>query len=331
VTAGLRAAVPIAALAALAGAAALWLARPADACGCGVAIEATVNQESALVIEEPGREQIVLSLDLASDGDQRAAVVLPVPGVPTVDAIEHGDPLAYLDQATQPPPSVGSAGGGETAPAPRVDVIDRETIGGYDVARLGAGDAGALNRWLNENGYTLPAGAEPILDDYVAQGWHFVAIRLAPQTDGRLKPLEVSFPADQYVYPMKLEQLATVPLDLTLFTLADGPRQVAGLETIWDGSVDELSPPPPPTLGEIFGQGGYVTRLEATGADPAQFTADLQIEPTAAASTPAPAAVATAPPTEGDDGISTEALIAIIAAGLAFALGLVLLTRPRRG
>ena len=77
---------------------------PAGACACGIAIEATVSEESGLVVEGDGSERIVLSLDLASDGAERAAVVLPVPGKPTVAAIEHGDPIAYLEQATDHPP-----------------------------------------------------------------------------------------------------------------------------------------------------------------------------------------------------------------------------------
>ncbi len=332
-TASARRAASAAVLAALIAAATLSLAQPAGACACGIAIEATVSEESGLVIEEPGRERIVLSLDLASEGDARAAVVLPVPGVPTVEAIARGDPLAYLDGATAPAPAVGSSsGGGETAGAPPVDVIGRETVGGYDVARLGAGDAAALDRWLRENGYTLPPGAEPILAEYVEEGWYFTAIRLAPESDGRLKPLEVGFATDEYVYPMRLEQLATEPVNLTLFTLADGPRRVDGLATVWDGTVDELSPPPPPELGEMFGEGGYVTRMEAIGAEPGGFTADLLIDPIDEELEPGSASAATATvETDDESGISTGAVVALIAAGLAFALGIVLITRPRRG
>ena len=323
-------AVTAVALAALA-AAALSSARPAEACACGIAIEANVSEERALVIEQGGRESIVLSLDLTSDGTERAAVVLPVPSEPDVEAVRGGDPLAYLDVATQPAPAVGSSGGGDdTAGAPPVDVIGRETVGGYDVARLGAGDAAALDRWLSDNGYTLPAGAEPILAEYVDEGWRFVAIRLAPESNGPLKPLGVSFETDEYVYPMRLAQLATVPLSLTLFTLADGERQVDGLDTVWAGTVDELSPQPPPGIGQIFGQGGYVTRLEAPPADPAQFTSDLLIDPVEAEIAPADtSAAATTVETTDDGDISTAGVVALIAAGLAFAIGLILIMRPR--
>ena len=77
----------------LAVGAALWLAAPpAGACACGIAIEASVIEESALVIEGPGSERIILSLDLTSDGGRRAAVVLPVPGVPAVEAVDRRRP-----------------------------------------------------------------------------------------------------------------------------------------------------------------------------------------------------------------------------------------------
>jgi hypothetical protein len=318
----------VAALAALAGFA--WaglVAAPAGACACGIAIEATVTEESALLIERPGGEQLILSLDLAGDGSTRPAVVLPVPGVPEVAAIERGDPLAYLDQATAAEPTTGAApGSGEdTAGAPPVDVIGREQVGGYDVARLASGDAAALDRWLNQNGYLLPTGADEILAEYVDEGWRFVAIRLAREAEGRLRPLVVSFDTDELVYPMRLAQLGDAPVNLTLYTLADGPREVASLAPVWEGEVAELSPPPPAELAEIFNAGGYLTRLEGNGLDPAAFTADLVAEP---ASVSGLEAGQTAVPTDdGDGGVPTGGVIAIIVAGLAFALGLSLLTR----
>lgn len=320
-----------AALAVPAAAAMLWLAaQPAGACACGIAIEATISEESGLVIEQPGREQIVLSLDLASDGSERAAVVLPVPGIPTVDAIERGDPLAYLELATVPPePVVGAGAGADTAGAPGVDVIGRDTVGGYDVSRLAADDPQALNRWLLSNGYTLPPAAESILADYIDEGWSFVAIRLAPEAEGRLKPLRVSFPTDEFVYPMRLAQLGTEPVNLTLYTLADGERQVDGMTTVFAAAVDELEPPPPAELAELFAAGTEVTRMEALGVDPASFTSDLLVDPVEPELEPGPATSDTAASADGDSGVSTAGVLAIIAAGLAFALGLFFFTRQR--
>ena len=315
-----------AAIAAFAGA-------PAGACACGIAIEATVSEESGLVVEGDGSERIVLSLDLTSDGSERAAVVLPVPGQPTVAAIEHGDPIAYLEQATAPPPQVGAtAGGGDGAAAPPVDVIGREQVGGYDVSRLAADDSQSLAGWLAENEYTIPDGAEPILSDYVDEGWKFVAIRLAPESDGVLKPLDVEFPTDEFVYPMKLAQLGAEPIDLTVFTLADGKRAIDGLGETYAGPVGELSPAPPEELAELFADGTYVTRLEATAAPPSQFTSDLEIVPADSSELTAAdggAATEAAEEAEDEDDISVLEIVLVIVVGLTLAGALLLVASTR--
>jgi hypothetical protein len=249
---------------------------PAWACGCGVALDATVTRERALVIDRPGREEIVLSLDLRADGPGQSAIVLPVPADPVVEPIESGDPLQYLDVATLPRATGGGSDEGAAAGA-GVDVIGRDLIGGYDVSRLRADDPEALDAWLDENGYALPDGAEPILRDYVDDGWRYVAIQLGPNANGALRPLRVSFDTDEPVYPMKLTQVGTGPIDVTLYTLANGRRSVDGLTESYAGPVSELSPPPPPELEELFAAGTYVTKLTATGASPAAFTSDLEI------------------------------------------------------
>ncbi len=119
----MRRATPWIAVAAAAGTVvgvAALAAAPAGACACGIAIDASVSEETALVIEGPGEEEIVMSLDLASDGPERAAVVVPVPGIPEVKAVTGPDPLAYLEEATAPEVEVGAtAGSGDGAAAPR--------------------------------------------------------------------------------------------------------------------------------------------------------------------------------------------------------------------
>jgi hypothetical protein len=266
------------------------VAAPAWACGCGVALDATVTRERALVIDRPGREEIVLSLDLRSDGPGRSAVLLPVPADPVVEPIESGDPLQYLDLATLPRAAPGGGGEGATAGAGQgVDVIGRDVIGGYDVSRLRADDPQALDAWLDENGYTLPDGAEPILRDYVDDGWRYVAIQLAAGAAGALKPLRVGFDTDDPVYPMKLTQLASDPIDVTLYTLADGPRSADGLDESYAGPVSKLSPPPPPELAQLFAEGTYITKLTATAASPSRFTNDLELHGGASGSVGDPA------------------------------------------
>ena len=129
--------------------------------------------------------------------------------------------------------------------------------------------------------------------------------------------------------PMRLAQLGQVPIAITLYTLADGPRTTEWLSEAWSGEVGELSPRPPAKLAGLFAAGTWVTRLEASGVEPSTFNEDLVVEAvpapatTEAASTPE----AVVPVTEEDSGISTGGVIALIVAGLAFALALAVATR----
>jgi hypothetical protein len=118
----------------------------------------------------------------------------------------------------------------------------------------------------------------------------------------------VSFRADIPVYPMKLSQLSTRPINLTLYTLADGQRQVEGLDTVYNSPVTALDPAPPPELADLFKEGDYVTRMQVTNAPPESFDTDLVIEPlteaeaAATANDVTPPAAASKPETSDEDG-----------------------------
>jgi hypothetical protein len=260
----------------VAAAAALVASAPAPACGCGVALESTVASERALIVHEKGREQLVTSFDLVARGKQ-PAVVLPVPGRPTVRSVR--DPFEYLEAATRPRVVTveqpgGGGGDGAAAGTPEVDVIDRETIGGFDVTRIaGASDPRALSRWLDRNGYEMPKAAAPILADYAGQGWSFVALRLAKGGSGRLKPLSVAFDSKEPIYPMLLDKLARDQVAVDLWFLTAGRVQVDGLDDRYAGPVAELTPKVPERLASLL-DGPYLSRVAGT-VDPATIRADF--------------------------------------------------------
>jgi hypothetical protein len=269
----------------LALAAGLSGARPAGACACGVALDSRVAAERALLSLAGGREHLVLSLDLTADrAGARPAVVLPVPATPTVDAVrrDQADVFRRLERATAPLPSPDDEddeddGDGVGAPAGGVTVLSRETVGGYDVTRLRAGDAGELHRWLGAHGYATPGAAAPILRDYVRRRWAFVAVRLARAgtTDVRaLRPLAISFRSRRLVYPLRLSSASTRPVSVELFV--SGPHRVTarGFDTYHAGWVSALRPALPAPSRELVG-GRYLTRLGMVGADPATITRDV--------------------------------------------------------
>jgi hypothetical protein len=264
--------------------AALLALAPSIASACGIPFEARITSERALLILDGPRQQLITSVDL-SEADPTAAVVFPVPGEPEVDQPPGGDQLfAYLQEATRPTVrreermvwelnSDETAGG---APSGAV-LLGRETIGGYDVARLAADDGAALLGWLSENGYSLPPAAAPILADYAAEGWRFVAVKLADAAPaGSLAPLRFSYSADRPVYPTRFDALGDDSAALDLYVLSSGRSQVDGLETVFAGPSAELDPPPPDALGGLLA-GRYLTRLRGEALDPASLSADLTV------------------------------------------------------
>ncbi|MDO9407074.1 DUF2330 domain-containing protein [Patulibacter sp.] len=272
----------------LAASAVLAVARPAGACACGIAYGSKVGTERALLSLQDGREEIVLGLDLAapdetsSSAARRPAVLLPTPSTPTVTPLAEDQATVFsaLELATRPVRTpAGDDGDGAVAAAPRsgVSVLSRERIGGYDVTRLRAGDAGELRAWLNRGGYATPAAAEPILADYVRRDWAFVAIRLADPVRGEqstLSPLRISFASERLVYPLRLSSVSERPVDVQLYVAGEHRVLATGFNTFYAGTVAALDPALPAAVRRVV-RGRYLTRLGIASDDPAAIRSDV--------------------------------------------------------
>lgn len=271
----------------LAAFAVLAVARPAGACGCGIAYGTTVGTERAVVSLQDGREEIVLGLDLQRPGQgsrsrRRPAVLLPVPATPTVTALTGRAATIFneLELATRPVVTASNGDDGSAgAPAATgdVSVLSRERIGDYDVTRLRAGDAADLRRWLNRGGYATPAAAEPILRDYVRRGWAFVAIRLddaVADDQQTLSPLRISFAAERLVYPLRLSSTSKEPVDVELYVA--GPNRVVatGFDTSFAGFASGLRPALSTEVLPLV-RGRYLTKLGLASDDPKAITSDV--------------------------------------------------------
>lgn len=224
---------------------------PAWACGCGAMVpgderRVSVGREESVVRWDGVREQIVMRLTVGGDAE-RVAWIMPVPRRATV---RLGDPELFdeLHDVTAPvhrerhhfwpqdgdwPLVTGDGTAGGRPPSrlgdpPPVDVVGRQRLGPFDVARLTATDPAALDRWLDGNDFTLPPGLTGALRPYVEKRWEYVAVKLTPQTTsatptaltGTLDPLHLTFRTDEPVYPMRLSRLADTPQSLGLYILA---------------------------------------------------------------------------------------------------------------
>ncbi|MCE9574734.1 MAG: DUF2330 domain-containing protein [Deltaproteobacteria bacterium] len=91
-----------------------------------------------------------------------------------------------------------------------VTIEAKFTVGEYQIVILSATEATGLARWLADNKYKIPAGAEALLAPYVAAGSKFFVAKVDPQkvkfVDGRvaLSPLRFHYDSDEFSLPIRL-------------------------------------------------------------------------------------------------------------------------------
>jgi hypothetical protein len=210
-----------------------FTAQPAGACGCGIYLpqegEASVSEEHVLIRWDGRSEDILMTLGVLGSS-REAAVIFPVP---TRASVKLGDARVFdeLRELTKPLEKTvyeffPRLRVGAPPPAAGVTVLERQTLGPFDVSTLAATDASALGDWLSANGYNLSPEVTQALEPYIAQGWYYIAVRISPGAGsealtGALDPLWITFPYDRIVYPMRPSALARSSLTVFLYVLAD--------------------------------------------------------------------------------------------------------------
>ncbi len=67
---------------------------------------------------------------------------------------------------------------GQGVPPPVVDVLSRGSVGPYEYVVVRSEDGATLRTWLATNGYYVSEDGGRIVDEYVASGHSFVAVKL---------------------------------------------------------------------------------------------------------------------------------------------------------
>ena len=113
----------------------------------------------------------------------------------------------------------------QKAAYPGVRVEARYDVAEYDISILSAEQSDGLIRWLTDNGYKIPAGAEPVIGSYIKQKMHFFVAKVnIKRFDalGRayLKPLQVRYETKKFMLPLRLGTVnANGSQDLTIYAL----------------------------------------------------------------------------------------------------------------
>lgn len=102
-----------------------------------------------------------------------------------------------------------------------VDVLVRETLGAYDIAVLSSGSIEEMMKWLGDNGYQQDPAAVPILEQYIAEGHLFVALKLKMGAEiDEVQPIVLTYDGDESCVPIRLTRIAAEEdMDLRIFFL----------------------------------------------------------------------------------------------------------------
>lgn len=134
--------------------------------------------------------------------------------------------VAFLCLASLFLPALSLKGIQPVFSAEQISILDRKIVGIFETTTISSRDPGALQTWLSQNGYAVPTNAEPVIANYVKDGWIFVAMKVrrdndAPDTSTP-HPLSFTFRTDKPVYPMRLTGLNNPPLSVDLFVFSAG-------------------------------------------------------------------------------------------------------------
>ncbi|MFO7561671.1 MAG: DUF2330 domain-containing protein [Enhygromyxa sp.] len=229
---------------ALAGGLALFGApQPAEAfCGFYVAGADTklYNNATMVVMMRDGTRTVLAMQNNYQGPPENFAMVVPVPVVLGEDDVktlerevfDRVDQLAaprlveYWEQdpCYEPPreryrrsrkykrmPVETSMAAADEAMDYQVTIEAEFTVGEYEIVVLGAEDSTGLDAWLRDNGYSIPEGAAPVLQPYVAAGMKFFVAKVDvakvafdQQGQAMLSPLRFHYDSDLFNLPLRL-------------------------------------------------------------------------------------------------------------------------------
>lgn len=98
------------------------------------------------------------------------------------------------------------------AKADGVTIEASYTVGEYDILVLSAEESSGLIRWLNDNDYKIPDGAQKVVESYLKQDMRFFVAKVNLSEQSRLgfsylRPLQVAYENNKFMLPIRLGTL----------------------------------------------------------------------------------------------------------------------------
>ncbi len=231
---------------------------------------AQTRQEVLMAVHDTETTERVITYVLRSfyTGDPSTfAWVIPLPVIPT-DIVAHEDTKLFeaLHAETAPRFIIETSGGGgdwywgcacggmagsqELDSGALVEVEAGGQAGIFEYVVLSSSGGDALLDWLNDNGFAVPTSANEVLQGYIDQEMHFLALRILDpeavnsQNPREIPPIQFTCGIDRPWYPMVISQIsATAETEVLIYLLAATRMQATNAtEGTIDGNAIDYDP-----------------------------------------------------------------------------------------
>ncbi len=197
----------------------------------------------AWVLPIHGTVDVGLSADVLFDSVDvltETQIVPPEPNCPSPNCFFGGPQAASASSGT------ATAGG---ASPPAVTVTKQENVGPYATVQLHSTDSSALDTWLTQNGYNIPADVVPVIAEYVTEGFDFLAMKLLPnQGVQAMRPVRVTTAGASLSLPLRMAAVGTGnSVGISIWVVADGRYEpqnfpffhIENSALVWDFAMNQ--------------------------------------------------------------------------------------------
>ena len=127
----------------------------------------------------------------------------------------------------------------------------QQNVGPYATVQLhpvNPTDVDALNKWLTDNGFSIPNDVKPIIAQYVSEGFDFLAMKLLPnQGVQAMRPVRVTSPGASTSLPLRMAAVGTgATVGITIWVVSEGRYEPQNFPTyriedkdlVWDWATN---------------------------------------------------------------------------------------------
>jgi len=187
-----------------------FVSTPTQACACGMLVaqqskDIKMMGEKGVIVYDSklNKEQMAINFQL-SGSSQTSALIVPTPVQAEIGQIKS-EVFDDLENMVYPPSNnlAPETTGAMIGSADNVTVLERKTVGSFEIAALKTNSYADLFAWTEENNFRLESEAENPVRSYIDANFVLNLIKLKKNSvESEINPLKFTFKTDDLFYPL---------------------------------------------------------------------------------------------------------------------------------